>query len=132
LLEGRTWDLAPHSHLGITTSGQLLAGVPRNVPRRLSVRERVREFLEGFLRDGPRTARDIWAAALPLGFTERTLERVKQELAIRSIRAYAEGHRHSYWLLPGQELPKNVYGIEFDVNNWLAERCPPRTPLDDM
>jgi hypothetical protein len=113
------------------TAAQLLAGVPRNPPRRLTPRERGREFLEGFLRDGPRTARDIWAAALPLGLTERTLERVKQELAIRSVRAYAnDGQRHSYWLLPGQELPKNVHS--FDLNNFLADRFAPPTPLDDM
>jgi len=122
------------SWLGPTdwTAAQLLVGVPRISPRRLSPRERAREFLECFLRDGPRTSRDIWTAALPLGLTERTLERVKHELAIRSVRVWADGQRLSYWLLPGQALPKTVKGFEFDLNNWLAEKFPPLTPLDEM
>jgi hypothetical protein len=122
------------SWLGPTdwTAAQLLAGIPRNLPRRLSPRERAREFVEGFLRDGPRTSRDIWAAALPLGLTERTLERVKQELAIRSVRVWSDGQRLAYWLLPGQELPKTVKGFEFDLNNWLAKKFPSSTPLDEM
>jgi hypothetical protein len=114
------------------SAAQLLAGVPRNPPRRLLPRERAREFLEGFLRDGPRTSRDIWTAALPLGLTERTLERVKQELAIRSVRLWADGQHLSYWLLPGQELPKTVKGFAFDLNNWLAEKFPTPTPLDEL
>lgn len=125
------------SWLGPTdwTAAQLLAGVPRNPPRRLSPRECAREFLEGFLRDGPRTSRDIWTAALPLGLTERTLERVKQELAIRSVRVYSDGQRLSYWLLPGQEVPESVRRGVLDLDYWLAERnakFPAPTPLDEM
>ena len=125
------------SWLGPTdwTAAQLLAGTPRNPPQHLSPRECAREFLEGFLRDGPRTSRDIWNAALPLGLTERTLERVKQELAIRSVRVCPPGQRLSYWLLPGQELPKTVKGFQFDLNNWLVdlnEKFPSPTPLDEM
>ena len=125
------------SWLGPTdwTAAQLLAGVARNPPRRLSPRECGREFLEGFLRDGPRTSRDIWTAALPLGLTERTLERVKQDLAVHSVRVWADGQRLSYWLLPGQEVPESVRPGVLDLDYWLAERnakFPPPTPLDEM
>ena len=122
------------SWLGPTdwTAAQLLAGVPRNPPRRLTPRERAREFLEGFLRDGPRTSRDIWSAALPLGLTERTLERVKQELSIRSVRVCPDGQRLSYWLLPGQELPASAKRFVADLDYWTVGPLPRPTPLDEI
>ncbi|HZV04387.1 MAG TPA: AAA family ATPase [Gemmataceae bacterium] len=114
------------------TAGQLLAGVPRNPPRRLTPREATREFLNEFLREGPRTSRDIWNAALSLGLHERTIERAKQELAIRSVRVWADGQRLSYWLLPGQELPESVKRFVMDINYWAVEPLPGPTPLDEM
>ncbi|HTU18767.1 MAG TPA: AAA family ATPase [Gemmataceae bacterium] len=122
------------SWLGPTdwTAAQLLAGVPRNPPQRLTPREQARDFLEGFLRDGPRTSRQIWHAALPLGLTERTLERAKQELSIRSVRVYADGDRISYWLLPGQELPESVKRFVLDLDYWRVGPLPGPTPLDKM
>jgi putative DNA primase/helicase len=122
------------SWLGPTdwTAAQLLAGVSRNPPRRLTPRERAREFLEGFLRDGPRTSRDIWNAALPLGLTERTLDRVKQELSIRSVRVCPDGQRLSYWLLPGQELPASTRRFLVDLDYWTVGPLIQDTPLDDM
>jgi len=116
------------------TAGQLLARVPR-VPARVTPRERARDFLESFLHIGPRTSRDIWAEAQRQGLTERTLERVKGEMAIRSARVWAGGQRVSYWLLPGQDLPEAAKGFQYDLNNWLAEldeKFPRPTPLDDL
>jgi hypothetical protein len=122
------------SWLGPTdwTAAQLLAGVPPNLPRRLTPRERACELLEGFLRDGPRTSRDIWNAALPLGLTERTLERVKQELTIRSVRVCPDGQRLSYWLLPGQELPASAKRFLVDLDYWTVGPLSQPTPLDDL
>lgn len=122
------------SWLGPTdwTAAQLLAGVPRNPPWRLTPRERASEFLEGFLRDGPRTSRDIWHAALPLGLTERTLERAKQELSIRSVRVCPDGQRMSYWLLPGQVLPESAKQFVFDLDYWSVGPLPRPTPLYNM
>jgi hypothetical protein len=122
------------SWLGLTdwTAAQLLAGVPRNPPRRLTPREEAREFLEGFLRDGPRTSRDIWQAALPLGLTERTLQRAKQELSIRSVRVFPDAQRLVYWLLPGQELPASVKNFVLDLDYWAVGMPPGPTPLDEM
>jgi hypothetical protein len=122
------------SWLGPTdwTAAQLLAGVPRNRPRRLTPREQARDFLQGFLRDGPRTSRDIWHAALPKGLTERTLERAKQELSIRSVRVYPDGQCMSYWLLPGQELPPSVKRFVLDLDYWRVGPLPGPSPLDEM
>jgi hypothetical protein len=98
----------------------------------LTPREQAREFLESFLHDGPRTSRDIWIAALPLGLTERTLERVKQELSIRSVRVCPDGQRLSYWLLPGQELPASARRFLIDLDYWTVGPLIEDTPLDEM
>ncbi|HWG41633.1 MAG TPA: AAA family ATPase [Gemmataceae bacterium] len=116
------------------TAAQLLAPVARS-PAPLTPRDRACAFLQSFLREGPRTSRDIWPEAQRQGLTERTLDRAKRELAIRSVRVWAEGRRISYWLLPGQELPESVKGSQLDLNNWMAklhEQFPPPTPLDDL
>jgi hypothetical protein len=122
------------SWLGPTdwTAGQLLANLPRPPVRRQTPRECCRAFLESFLRDGPRTSRQIWQAALPLGLSERTIERVKQELAIRSVRVWSAGDYLSYWLLPGQELPPDARRFVADPNYWLDLSRPRPTPLDKM
>jgi hypothetical protein len=115
------------------TAAQSLAAAAR-ASGRPSPCARAREFLGSFLKDGPRTSRDIWTEARRQGLTRRTLERVKRELAIRSARVWADGKRASYWLLPGQELPKSE-GSEHDLEQWLAplrERFPPPTPLYDL
>jgi hypothetical protein len=51
------------------------------------------KFLEEFLHDGPRTSRDIWQAARPLGLSRRTLFRARRELEITVQRVYTEGRR---------------------------------------
>jgi hypothetical protein len=100
-------------------------------------REHARDFLTAFLGDGPRTAREIWAAAQEQGLTERTLQRAKAEEGIRSLRAWADGKLASYWLLPGQAPPASVpaQDVPPDLEEWLAplrEQFPPPTPLDDL
>jgi hypothetical protein len=100
-------------------------------------RDRARAFLRDFLQDGPHTSREIWIAAQEQGLSERTLQRAKQELEIRSLRIWADGQRLSYWLLPGQELPARVppEAIPPDLEPWLAPlrgRFPPSTPLDEL
>jgi hypothetical protein len=95
------------------------------------------EFLNNFLADGPHTSREVWAAALEQDLSERTIERAKRELAIRSVQRREEGKRLSYWLLHGQTLPHKVQAEEAppDLEAWLAplrERFPPSTPLDEL
>jgi hypothetical protein len=123
------------SWLGPTewTAAQLLARTPLSSPRRLSAHERARAFLANYLKDGPRSSREVWAAALPLGFAERTLHRVKQELGIRSVRVWGIPDYLSYWLLPGQELPQELKKLVADVTYWRSDvQPPPPSPLDGM
>ncbi len=117
------------------TADQLLAGGKSTLPR--TERDRACDFLTLFLADQPRTSREIWAAARERDLSDRTIERAKMELSIRSVRVYAEHQRCSYWLLPGQELPATVPAEDDppDLEQWLAplrEKYPPSTPLDDL
>lgn len=77
-------------------------------PPPLSPREKARDFLESFLKDGARTSREICAAAKKLGFSKRTLKRAKEDCEIRSRRVYQNIVPISYWLLPGQDLPADI------------------------
>jgi hypothetical protein len=115
---------------------QLLAAAAGG-PAATSPRERARAFLEAVLKDGPRTSREVWVAAQEEGLSERTLNRAKRELDIRSVRVCAEGKPLSYWLLPGQELPAAGPQEDAppDLEQWLEplrREFPPSTPLDDL
>jgi hypothetical protein len=117
------------------TAPQLLKNSP-HAPPRLRERDRARDFLAGFLEDGPRTSREVWAAAQEQRLSERTIERVKHELEIRSVRIAADGGPRTYWLLKDQQGVPAVAETESDsLEPWLAplrERFPPPTPLDDL
>jgi hypothetical protein len=65
--------------------------------------ERAAAFLEEFLADGPRTADEVWQAALHAGLAERTVQRAKKMLGIRGRRVYKDSQPVSYWLPPGQD-----------------------------
>jgi hypothetical protein len=100
-------------------------------------RDRACEFLAGFLAKGPRTSREIWAAAQEQGLARRTLFRARRELQIRPLRVWVEGKSLCYWLLPSQQLPESVppEAAPPDLEPWLAplrERFPPSTPLDEL
>ena len=100
-------------------------------------RQRAADFLAAFLEDGPRAAREVWEAARQQDLAERTLNRAKRELEVRSLRLTVEGVPRSYWLLPGQRLPDPVPSDDApaDLEPWLAplrERFPPATPLDEL
>ena len=115
---------------------QLLGSGPSSAPTTLF--DRACDFLTGFLADGPRTSREVWVAAREENLSERTIERAKRELAIRSMRVHPDGKPLSYWLLDGQTLPATTAAEEeapFDLEPWLAplrEKFPPSTPLDEM
>jgi hypothetical protein len=123
--------------LGISawTADQLLAGGACPAPA--AQRDRARDLLAALLADGPRTSREVWAAAQGHDLSERTIERAKHELAIRSVLVGAGAARLSYWLLPGQQLPDAVPPDDAppDLEPWLAplrEQFPPSTPLDEL
>jgi hypothetical protein len=84
-----------------------------------------------FLSNGPRLAREVWAAAQEQHLSARTLDRARNELDIRSLRVWQEGVQVHYWLLPGQHLPGD--DPEFDAElEALRQEYPPPSPLDDM
>ena len=96
-----------------------------------------RDFLTDALLDGPRTVRELWPLAEAQGLSERTLQRAKQKLEIRTVRVRVDGRDICYWLLPHQELPDSVpaAAVPPDLEPWLAplrEKYPPPTPLDDL
>jgi hypothetical protein len=110
------------------TADELLAKPVADVRRPL---ERAKDFLSGFLQGGPRTTREIWAAAQPEGFSARTLQRAREEMEIRFQQQYVDGKKISHWLLKGQRLPASEVP---DLEEWLAplrEKYPPSTPLDE-
>jgi hypothetical protein len=118
------------------TARELLKDSP-HAPPRLSEHDRAREFLEGFLEDGPLTSQELWAAAQEQGLSDRTVQRAKRDLKIRSVRISVDGAPRTYWLLKDQALPQQA-PPEADPGSlepWLAplrERFPPPTPLDDL
>jgi hypothetical protein len=106
-------------------------------PLDFSPRDRARDFLLAHLEEGPRTSRELWALAKEQGLSERTLNRAKRELTIRSVRVKVEGTMRSYWLLPHQQLPDTTppEAAPPDLEEWLAPlraQFPPSTPLDDL
>jgi hypothetical protein len=117
------------------TADQLLGG---QGPATLSLpRDRARDFLVGFLEDGPRTSREVWEAAQEQGLSKRTLDRAKAELTIRSGRRFEAGQQLTYWLLPDQELPapESAEDDSCSLEPWLAplrKRFPSPTPLDEL
>lgn len=68
-------------------------------------RLRAKQFLLEFLADGPRLTRDILRAARPLGLSQPTLNRAREELEIRTHYVGWRSERKSYWLLPDQQPP---------------------------
>lgn len=82
-------------------------------------RRRARDFLRLFLESGPRTAREIYAAAKSNDVAEATLRRAKKDLKIRPVRVYDEGQRKHYWLLPGQHVPDGPATDTPELDDWL-------------
>jgi hypothetical protein len=109
----------------------------RRAPQFLRRGDFARDFLAAALENGPRSVRELWALAQEHGLAERTLQRAKQQMGIRSVRAYIDGKHLTYWLTPGQELPASPAqdATAEDLEPWLAplrEKYPPATPLDDL
>jgi hypothetical protein len=99
---------------------------------------RATEFLQVFLKDGPRISGEIWEAAGECCFGERTLGKAKKQLKVASKKCYVNDRLVSYWLLPGQEIPAHTrlheseeYSIEPYLEQ-LRQRYPPGTPIDHL
>src|SRR5262249_12308455 len=116
----------------LLTADELLAARRQGLPSGIR-RDAARDFLADFLRAGPRTSREIWLAALPLGLSKRTLFRARRELAVRVETIWEGIQKRNYWLLPHQQLPKGdpAAAGSADLEPWLAplrEQFPPLTP----
>jgi hypothetical protein len=117
------------------SSDQLLVpGPPSDAVR---PRDLARNFLADFLGDGPRTSRELWQEAQQVGLSERTLYRARKDLRV-VIQRVARNHQIlNYWLLPGQQIPKEERASPDipDLEEWLAplrQQFPPATPLDEF
>lgn len=108
---------------------ELLAASQHRQNSRLTAQE----FLLSFLKDGPRTTRDIWAEAEPHGFSRRTLDRAREALSIRASRVkVGTPQQASYWVLPDQKFTfenSDMPQLE-ELLRKDAEFFPKRTPLD--
>ena len=98
--------------------------------------ERALDFLQLFLKDGPRTSKDVWDASRECCFSERTLNTAKAQLKITSKKCYLNQRVVSFWLQPGQEVPTEATlheSEEYSIEQWLQplrEKYPPATPID--
>jgi hypothetical protein len=114
------------------SADQIVGGLSRGWARALA-----RAFLLSTLGDGPRPARQLWEMGQQQGLSEATLRRAKKELSIRARRGVVDGTQQSYWLLPGQQLPRSALpdNAPPDLEPWLKplrEQFPPPSPLDDV
>jgi hypothetical protein len=87
-------------------SHQLL-GRQKKIGRPRTQSERAAESLRLFLEEAPRTRSDVLDFAEDLRISERTLNRAKQALGIRSVWVGGGKKKAIFWLLPGQ-LPEEV------------------------
>jgi len=117
------------------TADELVATGPRPGPVR--PRDQAQDFLADFLQDGPRTSRELWPAAQEVGLSERTLYRARQQLKVVIQRVARDHQILNYWLLPGQQIPRESQPEPEvpDLEEWLGplrRQFPPATPLDEF
>ena len=99
------------------------------------VRDRARDFLNAFLKDGPRTSHDVWDDARKHGHSIITVRRAAKNIPVDFRRVFLGGVQKTYWLLPGQELPANASDPREDNDFWRAfaeqeKKFPRSCPLD--
>ncbi|HUE14489.1 MAG TPA: AAA family ATPase [Planctomycetaceae bacterium] len=90
-------------------------------------------FLEQFLADGPRPTQEVWDAAFKAGFSQRTVERAKKGLGLRTRQVPSEGRNVTYCCLRHQTvLTGDPERDDFQRTlDELEKKYPPPTPLDD-
>jgi hypothetical protein len=118
--------LGPSAHV----ASALLVG-PAHAPA--GALARAAAFLEQFLADGPRVTQEVWDAAFKAGFSQRTIERAKKGLGLRT-RQVRQGDRNiTYCCLRHQIVSTGDPGLDALERTLadLEQRFPPRTPLDD-
>jgi hypothetical protein len=89
-------------------------------------------FLEQFLADGPRITHEVWDAAFKAGFSERTIERAKKGLGLRTRKVKRDGRNVAYCCLRYQTVLTGDPAMD-DFQRRLDElesQYPDITPLD--
>ena len=99
------------------------------------MRDCARDFLNAFLKDGPRTSHDVWDDARKHGHSIITVRRAAKNIPVDFRRVFLGGVQKTYWLLPGQELPANASDPREDNDFWRAlaeqeKKFPRSCPLD--
>jgi len=78
------------------TAEELMAPKERKSPKR----DAAAEWLQNYLKDGPKFANDIYNIGSQVGFSERTLKRVKSKLGIQATRSSGFGENGKWeWSL---------------------------------
>src|SRR5271165_5401661 len=71
-------------------------------------RDRACDFLTTFLKNAPRTSRNIWTAVQEQGIAEHTLRNARKKWHLHRRRVWRDGVQHHYWLLPEQQLREDA------------------------
>jgi hypothetical protein len=94
-------------------------------------REEAMVWLQEFLANGPRTMTEVIAAGKLAGHTERTLDRAKAALQIKSERVVRGGKAEWYWVFPGQRPPGKAWMPGDDLPPLNLSELPPMPKIDD-
>lgn len=90
------------------------------------------EFLLEFLKDGPRTSREVRAAARKQSIASRTLNRAAKTLKAKTRHLWRNHTQHTYWLLDGQCIPISASpdGAPDEFDRYLADIEKQRSGVD--
>lgn len=77
----------------------------RRAPLPARQRDRAVRFLQKFLGQGPRLARDVWRAARRRLLSRNTMKAAKKRAGVCIDRIPCRGEVLVFWRLPGQQLP---------------------------
>lgn len=76
----------------------------------------VSAYISGMLKNGPRSAREMIDTAIELGFSERTLNRVKKTMGVKSVRDDSDGALR-LWTLPNDTQSKGGNSVFTGIND---------------
>jgi hypothetical protein len=112
------------------SAADLLRWADRSYPARF----RAREFLIGFLQDGPRPSKLLWEAAVKLNLSKTTVNRAKKDLGVLTHRAVNGSESTYYWYLREHKPPlstdPDIRAFEERLEAIRAQLTP-RDPLDE-
>ena len=81
------------SEIIYTTAEQLMAPREKKSPKK----DAAAEWLQDYLKDGPKLAAEIFNVGSQIGFSKRTLERVKSKLAIHAVKSFESDGLTGKW-----------------------------------